>query len=94
MQWSKLGLAGPCLEDSNCGETGSVSDSSVEETWSQRVSKSELGLVTFDGQELHAQCDMHLGVCSTSTKFCQWSVLHSILVLKETLCWQRLWLVQ
>ena len=54
-QLSKLGLAGPCLEDSNWRETESVGGSAVE-TWSQRVNKSELGLVTFNGHVLCVQC--------------------------------------
>ena len=47
MQLSKLGLAGPCLEDSKWGETESLGCSA--ETWSQRLNKSKLGLATFDG---------------------------------------------
>ena len=46
MQLSKLGLAGPCLEDSKWGETESLGCSA--ETWSQRLNKSELGLLTFN----------------------------------------------
>ena len=39
-----LGLAGPCLEDSKWKETESLGCS--VETWSQRLNKSKLGLVT------------------------------------------------
>ena len=46
-QLSKLGLAGPCLEDSNWEETESLGCS--VETWSQRLNKSKLGLVTCNG---------------------------------------------
>ena len=53
MQLSKLGLAGPCLEDSKWGETESLGCSA--ETWSQRLNKSMLGLVTFDRYEQYAQ---------------------------------------